>query len=319
MTESLGGNILTTLLQHKLSLPKRVLAIADFNTNLRILEIPRAFVQQVPHEEEFLKNFVYDEVQRKTEQEKWKEEWYLANKDIIDAKKVADEQLRAEKEKKEKASKEMEDYKARMAEEEAKKRAQRKAKRMVYDLPERLEKKFNEQNFKRLLKVMMDRKKVDQVMLEKQTKILKDRIKYAERQKSAIKESFARIDEDLATIRARLVPVEEYQATREELVHESVESILTTKLDFEGVEEEALKKVGEHEELKPMSLPEIQERIKRNRTVLSQHLGGYNIEHRERYERYKQARREGKTGRLSSFSPGSRERSVTFSSDINDP
>jgi hypothetical protein len=191
---------------------------------------------------------------------------------------------------------------------------------MIYDLPERLEKKWNEQNYKRLLKIMMERKKVDQVMLEKQTKILKDRLKYAERQKVAIKQSFARIDEDLATIRARLVPVEEFQATREELVLESVDCILTVenKLDYEAVEEAALKKVSEHAELKPMTLPEIHERINKNRKVLSQHLGGYNIEHRERYERYKQARREGKTGRLSSFSPGSRERSVTFSNDIND-
>jgi hypothetical protein len=123
MTESLGGNILTTLLQHKLSLPKRVLAVADFNTNLRILEIPRAFVQQIPHEVEILKNFIEDEVQRKTEQEKWKKEWYLANKDIIESKQMAEEQLKTEKEKKEKDKKDLEDQKAKLAEEELKKSA----------------------------------------------------------------------------------------------------------------------------------------------------------------------------------------------------
>ncbi len=38
--ESLGGNILTMVSQHMLSLPKSVVAIGDFNSNVRILVIP---------------------------------------------------------------------------------------------------------------------------------------------------------------------------------------------------------------------------------------------------------------------------------------
>lgn len=71
---------------------------------------------------------------------------------------------------------------------------------MVYDLPERLEKKWNEQNYKRLLKIMMERKKVDKELLEKQTKILKDRMRYNEQKKVAIRENFSRIDEGKSCI-----------------------------------------------------------------------------------------------------------------------
>lgn len=84
-----------------------------------------------------------------------------------------------------------------------------------------------------------------------------------ERQKSTIRQIFTRIDKDLATIRARVLPVEKYQTTRKELVRESVESILTSKLDHESVEGNALKKVVEHDELKQMSQPEIHENIKK--------------------------------------------------------
>lgn len=191
---------------------------------------------------------------------------------------------------------------------------------MVYDLPERLTKKFNEQNYKRLLKIMMERKKVDTIMLERQTKILKDRMKYDELKKIAIRKNLSMIDRDLATIRSRLVPSEEYEYrnTREELVQDSVGVILTIKPVYHSVQEDALKKVDEHDVFKPLTMTEIYEQIKTNRIFLSKRMGGYNLEKRERYEKYKMARREGKNGRINSMSPSSRERSVTFSSEIKD-
>jgi len=44
---------------------------------------------------------------------------------------------------------------------------------MVYDLPERLEKKWNEQNYKRTSEDHDGEEEVDKELLEKQTKILK--------------------------------------------------------------------------------------------------------------------------------------------------
>lgn len=186
---------------------------------------------------------------------------------------------------------------------------------MVYDLPERLEKKWNEQNYKRLLKIMMERKKVDKELLEKQTKILKDRMRYNELKKVAIKESFSKIDEDLSTIRARLIPVEEYQATREELATEVVDSILRTQLDYQKIEGQALGAVDSLPDMKQMTLPDVLKRCKMNREVLNQSVGGGA---RAKFERYRMERQHQKMSRYSSISQLPGTRSVTFSTDLKD-
>lgn len=186
---------------------------------------------------------------------------------------------------------------------------------MVYDLPERLEKKWHEQNYKRLLKIMMERKKVDKELLEKQTKILKDRMRYNDLKKVAIKENFSRIDEDLSTIRARLIPVEEYQATREELASEVVDDIMKTQLDYLNIEGSALGEVEKLPEMSPLTLHDILKRCKMNREILNQSLGGGA---RGKFERFRLERQEHKLSRYSSMSiiPGTR--SVTFSTDLKD-
>ena len=121
MKESLGGNMLTEILQHKLTLSKRLLAIADFNTNLRIFMIPSAFVCQMPKEKETFMKFINDDVQRKRDQEVWKKEWYESNKDIVDAKIVAEQEDYDDVERKERMRKEIEEKRNQMAEAEAKK------------------------------------------------------------------------------------------------------------------------------------------------------------------------------------------------------
>lgn len=121
MKESLGGNVLTEILQHKLTSSKRLLAIADFNTNLRIFMIPSAFVVQQPDEREVFMQFVVDEVQRKKDQEQWKVEWYESNKDIVDAQIVAEQEDNDDTERKEKMRRENDEKRAAMAEAEAKK------------------------------------------------------------------------------------------------------------------------------------------------------------------------------------------------------
>lgn len=186
---------------------------------------------------------------------------------------------------------------------------------MVYDLPDRLEKRWNEQNYKRLLKIMMERKKVDKELLEKQTKILKDRIRYNDRKKVAIKESFSRIDEDLSTIRARLVPVEEYEATREELATEAICEILETEIDYQNLEAKSLQQIEAQPEMSPMTLHDILKRCKKNREILNSSLGGGAC---ARFERYRNERQQQKLSRYSSISQLPGTRSVTFSADLKD-
>lgn len=186
---------------------------------------------------------------------------------------------------------------------------------MVYDLPERLEKRWSEQNYKRLLKIMMERKKVDKELLEKQTKILKDRMRYNNQKRVAIKESFSRIDEDLSTIRARLIPVEEYQATREELATEMVSDILEREIDYQSLETDSLQQIENQPEIKPMTLPDILKRCKMNREILNQSVGGGS---RARFERFRNERQQQKMSHYSSMSQLPGTRSVTFSADLKD-
>lgn len=195
--------------------------------------------------------------------------------------------------------------------------AKKKAKKLTHDLPERLEKKYNEQNFKRLLKTMMDRKKVDKELLEKQTKFLKDRMRFNEQKKVAIKQNIARIDEDLSTIRSRLIPVEEYQATRDELVSENVDGIFVKPLDYEKILTTALEVVESQPELKPMSLADTYKRCEINREIINQSLGGGA---KAKFERYRLERQQNQSmmSRFSSMSQLPGTRSVTFSTDYKD-
>lgn len=189
-------------------------------------------------------------------------------------------------------------------------RAKKQAKKLVYDLPEKLEKKWNEQNYKRLLKIMMERKKVDKELLEKQTRILKDRMRYNEQKKVAIKENFSRIDADLSTIRARLIPVEQYQTTRAELASEKVSEILKIHLHYQTIEEKALQQVDNQPDMQPMKLHEILKRCKLNREILNQSVGGGA---RAKFERFRHERQQQKMSRFSSMSQLPGARSVTFS------
>ncbi|CRL02297.1 CLUMA_CG015432, isoform A [Clunio marinus] len=315
MEESLGGYMLTFVLQHKLMLSKRLLAIADYNTNLRIFTIPSAFVHQLPDEIQVFTQLINEEIERKKGQEQWKIEWYESNKDIVEARNVAEKELNDELEKKEKLRREYEEKRAEMAEIEAQKRAKKQAKKMVFDLPQRLEKKYNEQNYKRLLKVLMERKKVDKELLDKQTKVLKERMRYNEQKRVAIKENFSKINEDLSTIRARLIPVEEYQASRNELATEAVDEILRSKLDYQLIEEQSLAQLETLPEMHPMTKADILRRCKENRDWLNQSMGGGD---RLSFENSKLKRHIRKMSDLSVISHFPGNRSVTFSADLKD-
>lgn len=146
----------------------------------------------------------------------------------------------------------------------------------------------------------MERKKVDRELLEKQTKILKDRMRYNEEKKVAIKLNISKIEEDLSTIRSRLIPVEEYRATREELVSENVDCMLMPKpISFEQVKTEAAEILKEQSELSPMKMPDILKRCKLNRSILNQSLGGFSS---AKFAKMRSERQQAQSSRYSSAS-----------------
>lgn len=154
---------------------------------------------------------------------------------------------------------------------------------------------------------MMERKKVDKELLEKQTKFLKERMRFNEQKKVAIKQNIAKIDEDLSSVRSRLIPVEEYQATRDELVSENVDEIFVTPLDYEKILTDALEVVSMQAEMKPMTLADTYKRCRLNREIINQSMGGGA---KAKFERYRLERQQNQGM--------SRSRSVTFSTDYRD-
>lgn len=169
-------------------------------------------------------------------------------------------------------------------------RAKKNARKLTYDLPERLEKKWNEQNYKRLLNIMMERKHVDRELLDKQTRILKERLTYNDEKQVAIKDSFSRIDNDLSTIRARLIPVEQHEVSREELVLDSVEKKTQTSFNYKSMESDALSSVECQPKMEPMSIFDILKRCKENRDLINMSLGGGLNAKFEKFRREKQMR-----------------------------
>lgn len=94
----------------------------------------------------------------------------------------------------------------------------RETNKAIFTLPEKLDKKWDEMNIARLMKVLMSMKMVDPKLLALWTKPEKDRIAYNVQKQKAIEESFRRVSEDMATLRARLLPTAQSVEDRDEFV-----------------------------------------------------------------------------------------------------
>lgn len=282
LVEAFGGNILTSIAQHNLSLPQEVIAIGDHNSSLRIALIPTELVKPVKNEIDLLQDYITHEIKRKTDFGIWKEKWYTENKDIIDGHKRAAEEQRLEKVKALKEMREQQANELKAAEVEEFKRKRREASKVVFDLPERLEKKWDEMNFKRLMKVLMTRRLVDQKLLDKQTKPQKDLMRYNEQKKKTIADSFARINQDIVEVRARLLPTELQEIDLNEEAANSVQSIMSDVSNFQLVENESLQWINVNRDQTDLSYQEILRRARNRRDVLNRSLGG-NVEHRLQY------------------------------------
>lgn len=294
LVEAFSGNILTTIIQHKLSLPQEAIAIGDHNSSLRIALLPTELDKPLPNEIDLLQEFLKHELKRKTDFDAWKEKWYNVNRELIEGHKRAADEQRLEKEKAEKEMREQQEFEMKAAEAEELKRKRREASKVVFDLPERNDKKWDEMNFKRLMKVLMTRRLVDQKLLDKQTKPQKDLLRYNEKKKKTIAESFARINKDLAEIRARLLPTESQEIDLNQIAADHVRNMTSDIRSFDDIESELLQWIEENREQSDLTYQEILRRARNRRDVLNRSLGG-NVEHRLRYCLMRQIEAEDET------------------------
>lgn len=78
--------------------------------------------------------------------------------------------------------------------------------KMVYDLPERLNQKWDALNIKRLMDVLLSMKRFDPELLQIRTKPERDRLAYEEEKRKAVFNHFQKANREVAELRTRLLP-----------------------------------------------------------------------------------------------------------------
>lgn len=204
----MGGSLLTSVSQHKLSLPSDVVAIGDFNSSLRMFEIPPVFRHALPDERQQLVVYVQREVARKAALERWQAQYYESNAPVRAARLQCAQEAAAEHERLEKLARERDEIAQKRAEAEERQQRNREHSRNIFDMPERLERKWDAMNIRRLMRILMAKKNVNPVQLAKWSVPEKRRQVYDAKKRSAIEESFRMAAVDMASLRATLLPVD---------------------------------------------------------------------------------------------------------------
>lgn len=86
-------------------------------------------------------------------------------------------------------------------------------------------------NIKRLMKVLMTLKMVDPKLLAQWTKPEKDRMAYNAKKMEAIEQSFRTVNDDVAALRARLLPIEQCPEDRQQFVRNQLNRLNVTEED----------------------------------------------------------------------------------------
>lgn len=92
-------------------------------------------------------------------------------------------------------------------------------------------------NIKRMMNVLMTRKMVNAESLEKETRLEKERLKFEEEKKKAIKQSSILLQEEVLETRAKILVKETIETERPELVKEFALSILKGTQAYTQVDE----------------------------------------------------------------------------------
>lgn len=120
--------------------------------------------------------------------------------------------------------------------------------KLTCDYTERMHRKWEEKQMKRLLKALITLKGFDLEKIAQHIKPEKDRIAYNEAKKRAIAENFRKVHQDISKIRARLLPQKDvdHEAERLDFIKNNVDNMLSGDLDgfqYDSIETELKQKV----------------------------------------------------------------------------
>lgn len=107
-----------------------------------------------------------------------------------------------------------------------------------YDFAEKLSRKWDEMNMKRMMNAVLAKKFIDPELLALWSQPEKDRIAYNEQKRKAIAKSFSKINEDIEELRSRLIPIETNNDDRVSIIQRNI-GILeeNSGLDFESLKD----------------------------------------------------------------------------------
>jgi len=96
----------------------------------------------------------------------------------------------------------------------------------------------DEANLQRVLDILITRRRIDTVRLNEETLLEKERLKYENEKRQSMRQTLKSFNESIAQIRSRILPAEEVEVTREEIVSELVDKILESSSSFETIKAE---------------------------------------------------------------------------------
>jgi dynein intermediate chain 3, axonemal len=318
LEKTIGGQVLTTLSQHIFHLPQPSLAIGDYNSSVRMYLIPPYFAEPMDDEIDQMARFVGKEILRKQSLAEWDSNWRGRNQELLAAKKQAQDDAHYAMIKKQRAEKDRKYYDERASAEAARRQTARDSKKIVYDLPDKLDQKWNEMHYKRLLNIIMERKSINQEELTRSIKPIKDKEEYESEKQKAFEANYAMAANELAKIRSTLLPASKARTSREDTVKQMLGDFLAYSPKYVDVAKDLEEQAVSASAIAELTFPDILMRGKQRREIISKSLGGatahtYRLQRKGEEAEMTQSESSITKGRESSEL---KRRSVTFSMDV---
>ncbi|XP_014085911.1 dynein axonemal intermediate chain 3 [Bactrocera oleae] len=264
----LGGGIITAISEHRPSEPEKLLGIGDYNSSFRMMKLPQSFYTPEPKELEKVKEYFSKEENRKKSIQAWEHQYFENNRDIIEAKRQAEIDTRKELERLEKEYIINATRKVKEGGEENKD----ESKNLSYT--ERMKRKWDELNLNRLLSILMSRKRVDEEKLERETRLEKKHLAYEAAKKQSLIRIQQRVGEEVASVRARILPHEKVDLQRIDMIISSVRVLMESIDDYADTEMESNEIVKDFDAFDTLSYIDFLYRGDHRRRLLNKSIGG---------------------------------------------
>lgn len=134
--------------------------------------------------------------------------------------------------------------------------------------------KWDELNLNRMMTILMSRKQMDPEKLARETALEKEKQAYEAAKKKSHLDVLARVEHEIAAIRARILPAEVPDFQRSEMIQERVKREVELADTYEQVAADSWEILGMFNEFKSIDYIEFLERGRQRRQLLDQSLGG---------------------------------------------